>query len=110
MFSFLKKKIKKKKREEKTIPTQITTLLKQWFIDEEKKRYNRIVIVQGEIRTFYDCTYDLLLYSSDTNNVAIIKVVRMYGENVEGFIAEVKKCTTLEELRALDEKEKIYYD
>ena len=100
---------KRKKKEIVQPADPFVRILMQKFSDE-KSSYRLVTVVDEGVRTFYDHTYVLILYSSVSNTATAVKVCRQYEEKIEEFVTEVSKCETLSDLKVLDEKDKIYYD
>lgn len=69
---------------------------------------------QTKYRTFYDCTWqfsvsDVLSGEDKTIDIRLV-LSDYYTDKIKDVIEKLMKCNFIDEVRALDEREKIYYD
>jgi hypothetical protein len=78
-------------------------------ISEFLERNDRIISVKRvELRSFYDSTWEVRILLD--GQIVERRIVRRDVEHYLDFATELLKVDSIEALKALDERDKIYYD
>lgn len=74
----------------------------------------KITVKRTEVRMFYDSTWEVTVEINKDGKTESVKtrLIRFDDENAQNLVDEIQKLDsyTVDKIRGLDEKHKIYYD
>lgn len=74
----------------------------------------KIIVKRTEVRPFYDSTWDVTVEINKNGETETVKtrLIRFDNENAQNLVGEIRKLDsyTVDKIRGLDQKHKIYYD